>query len=51
LCAVDLYRNDVRLEEQNDVFAIGDPGSAETHTHASAEWLGIQEPFRQWFRN
>src|ERR1700733_11514486 len=41
----------IRLEQHKDLLAIGDPRSAETHAHASANWFGIQEPLWQWFGN
>src|SRR5436190_23154247 len=43
------YRIAARLEEQDDVLAIGDPGSAETHAHAPAQRLGVQQSLGQRF--
>ena len=31
-----------RFEEEDDVLAIGDPGSAEAHAHAPVQRLGVQ---------
>src|SRR5262249_51569639 len=30
------------FEEHEYVLAIGDPGSAEVHAHAPAQWVGVQ---------
>ena len=35
------------FEEQEDVLAIGDPGSAEAHAHAPAHPLGVQQSLGQ----
>jgi hypothetical protein len=32
-----------RLEEQENVLAIGDPVSAETHAHPPPQWLNVQK--------
>ena len=39
------------LEEHEDVLAVGDPGSAEAHAHASAQRLGVQQSLGQRFCN
>jgi hypothetical protein len=36
-----------RLVKQEDVLAVGDPGSAEAHSHAQPQRLGIEQPTRQ----
>jgi hypothetical protein len=41
----------IGLEEQKNMFALGDPGSVETHAHAPTERFDIQEPLRQRFGN
>ena len=37
------------FEEQENVLAIGDPGSAEPHAHAPAQRLGVQQSLGQRF--
>jgi hypothetical protein len=32
--------------EQNDVLAVGDPGSAEAHPHAPPQRLGVEQSIR-----
>ena len=43
------HRIAARFEEQEDVLAIGDPGSAEAHAHAPAQRLGVQQSLGQRF--
>jgi hypothetical protein len=38
-----------RFEEQDDLLAVGDPGSAEPHAHPSAQRLDVQQSLRQRF--
>src|SRR5215510_14936325 len=38
-----------RLEQHESVFAVGNPGSTEPHAHAPAQWLDVQQSFRQRF--
>jgi hypothetical protein len=36
-----------RFKQQKNVFAIGDPVSAEAHAHTSAQWLNVQQSLGQ----
>jgi len=41
------HRVTARLVQQHDVFAVGDPCPTEPDPHATAQWLGEQQPFRE----
>jgi hypothetical protein len=41
------YRIPAWFEEQEDVFTIGDPSSAETYAHPPSQRLDVQKPLRQ----
>ena len=43
------YRIAARLEEQQDVLAIGNPDSSEAHAHAPTQRLDIQQFLGQRF--
>lgn len=45
------HRIAVGLEENQNIFAVGDPFFSETHTHSPAQWFYIQKSLRQRFRN
>jgi len=38
-----------RFEEQDDLLAVGDPGSAEPDAHPSAQRLDVQQSLRRRF--
>jgi hypothetical protein len=42
-------RIEARLEEQEDILAIGDPDPPEAHAHAPAQTLDVQQSLGQRF--